>query len=258
MKLYAIIILFSVIIIGCGDSDRDTGNNNIVSVGEIFGIITDKETGFPVKEATITIGAKTAITDANGKYSIKDIPFSDNINVVVTALEYESYTKSISLDMEILALNIEIIPTKSPSAPILTVLDKISKGIESLDNAKIPEIQSYFAKEYIAGDDQATIFAIVAGVVPPKYDAIPQTMENINKKYAKLAFKFANPNISFQNDTATVLMQFMVDAITNPPEPKKWDIIVDGKMIFKKQGDEWKMSFWALIPPFIKFEENPI
>jgi len=49
-----------------------------------------------------------------------------------------------------------------------------------------------------------------------------------------------------------------VDATTNPPEPKKWDIIVDGKMIFEKQNDEWKMTFWGLIPPFIKFEENPI
>lgn len=252
--------LLFVIIIGCGDS-ADESDDDIVTAqsGEIFGTVTDKETGIAVEGATVKIGIETALTDNNGKYTIKNIPFSNNISIIVTASGYEDYNGYSALQQELMSLDIGIVPSQSPSAPILAVLESISSDIEQLDDNKIPDITSYFSQDYVAGDDEATAFAIFAGVVPPNYDAITKTMENINKKYSKLTFDFANPEVSFEgNDSATVLMRFVVDATTNPPEPKKWDIIVDGKMIFEKQDDEWKMTFWGLIPPFIKFEENPI
>ena len=251
--------LFFVVIAGCGNSADESGNDIVTAQsGEIFGTVTDKETGIAVEGATVKIGDETVLTDNNGKYSIKNIPFSNNISIIVTASGYEDYNGSSSLQQELMSLNIEIVPSQSPSAPILAVLESLSSDIEQLDDNKIPDITSHFSPDYVAGDDEATAFAIFAGVVPLNYDAIPDAMENINKKYSKLIFDFANPDIDFGDDSATVLMRFVVDATTNPPEPKKWDIIVDGKMIFEKQNDEWKMTFWGLIPPFIKFEENPI
>lgn len=243
---------------GCGGENNYDDNIIIIQNGEIFGTVTDKETGITIKGVTIQIGEATVLTDDSGKYSIKNIPFSDNVAITATASEYNDYHGSVSLQQELLSLNIAMIPVKSPSAPIIAVLEAISKSIESLDDAKIPEIQSYFSKDYVAGDDEATAFGIFAGVIPPDYETIPETMKNINKKYSKLEFTFNNPEVEFDGDLANVKMRFIVNAETNPPEPKIWDIIVDGKMTFEQENGEWKMTLWALIPPFIKFEDKPL
>jgi hypothetical protein len=53
-------------------------------------------------------------------------------------------------------------------------------------------------------------------------------------------------------------MRFEVYAETKPPEPKKWEIVVDGKLDLRMQNGDWKITYWQLIPPFLKFEEKPL
>ena len=250
-----LLILVLLVIVGCSDNSND----NIISVqqGDIFGTVTDKETGFLIKGAFVQIGTKSAQTGENGKYILKEFPFSNSLDVIVTSSGYEEYRNIVSLQQELLSYDVALIPIQSQSPSILAVLDAISEGIESLDAAKIPDVQSHFSKTYVAGDDEATAFAIFAGVVPPNYNAIPDTLNNIIKKYSMLKFKFANPEVKFDGDLASVQMRFMVNAVTNPPDPKKWEIVVDGKMIYQNQDGVWKMTLWGLIPPFLKFEENP-
>jgi hypothetical protein len=252
----ALSLILCFFIVGCGDNSDE--NNPIYQNGDIFGTVTDKETGMPLKSANIQIGTKTALTDDNGKYSIKEIALSDNIDVTITASDYNDYRGSISLQQELLVLDIAMVPSQSHSTPILAVLDAISRDIESLDDSKIPNIQSYFSEDYVAGDDAATAAGIFAGVVPPNYDAIPDTIRTINKKYSKLAFKFTNPDVKFGVNSADVQMRFVINAETNPPDPKIWEIVIDGKMTFVELNGKWKMTFWGLIPPFIKFEQNPL
>ncbi len=254
---YIILFTFLFLYIGC-DKESDKSPTVVITQGSISGVIMDKETGFPVKSASVMIGNRTAKTDENGKYTIENIPFVENLEIVITAEKYNEYRSTITLNQELLIFNAVLTPIFDPNEPILKVIDAVSKGIESLDPDKILTVQSYFTKDYVSAKDEATAFGVFAGVVPPNYDKIPETLMNIVKKYDKLEFKFVNPDIKFGLDTATVMMQFVVNAETKPPEPKKWEIVVNGKFIFHKQDDEWKISFWGLIPPFIKFHEEPL
>jgi hypothetical protein len=155
-----------------------------------------------------------------------------------------------------------MVPVESPSVQILEVLEALSGNIEALDPDKIPSIQSLLATDYVAASDpdvdQATIFGVAAGVVPPDHDGLPDTILTIIDKYDKLKFKFADPDVEFSGDSASVQMRFEVYAETKPPEPKKWEIVVDGRLDLRKHNGDWKITYWRLIPPFLKFEEEPL
>lgn len=249
-------ILSLLLIIGCGSDSNNAPAT--FQQGDIFGTVTDKDTGTPIKGASVQIDTKIVQTDEKGKYIIKEMPFSDKYEIIVTAKEYKEYRDFVSLQQEFLSFDVKLISLQSPSTPILTALDTISKDIESLDAEKIPEVQSFFSKTYVASNDEATTLGVVAGVVPPDYNSIPVTINNIIKKYNKLTFKFANPGVKFDGNSATVQMRFMINAETKPPEPKLWEIVIDGKMICQKQNDVWKITFWGLIPPFLKFDGKPL
>lgn len=249
--------IFSLLLnIGCGSDS----NNAPVTVqqGDIFGTVTDNDTGAPIKGASVQIDKEIVQTDEKGKYIIKEMPLFNKYEIIVNAKEYKEYRGFVSLQQELLSLDVKLVPLQSPSTPILTALDTISKDIESLDTVKIPEIQSFFSKTYVSGKDEATMAGVVSGVVPPDYNSIPVTIDKIVKKYNKLSFKFANPEVTFDGDSATVQMRFMINAETKPPDPKLWEIVIDGKMICQKQNDVWKITFWGLIQPFLKFEEKPL
>lgn len=262
MRLYCILIFLSVslaIFTNCGeDSEEDV---DVIENGDIQGTVTDKETGDPIKGATVDIVGKVTSTDKDGKYSLEEILFSDRVHIIVTAADYADYENTISLHQELLFLNIGLAPIDSPSAQILEVLGAFSGDIEALDPDRIPSIQSYLSKDYVVADDEATFLGVFAGVVPPNYDGLPDTILNIVGKYDKLEFDFANPNVEFSGDSASVQMRFEVYAETKPkpPEPaKKWNIVVNGRLDLRKQNGDWKITYWQLIPPFLKFEEEPL
>ncbi|MEK7398731.1 MAG: carboxypeptidase regulatory-like domain-containing protein [Candidatus Poribacteria bacterium] len=259
MRHYFLTILLILnlltIIVGCGSDSEE--KSVVIEQGDIFGTVIDKETGLPIKDASVQIDGKTSQTDDKGKYTIRSVPTSDSLKIVVTATDYAEYNNSLSLKQELLSYDIALIPNKSPFVPVIAILDSLSKDIGSLDEKKIPDIQSHFSKDYVAGNDDATIFGIFAGVIPPNYDEIPKTMKNICNKYTKLEFKFENPDVKIEGDNALVLMRIAIKAQTKAPDPKDWDIVADGKIIFKKQDNDWKMIFWGLIQ-FVKFEEKPL
>lgn len=256
--LFPISILLSfLLLVGCGE-DSSEERDTVVEHGKVFGIVSDKETGRPIGGATVTIGGKTTSTDAQGKYAIEGIPFSDNVDVTITAQDYREFKTVISVKGEFVSLNVELVPLSNPFAPIIGVLDGLSEDIAALDPNRIPSIQARFTKDYKTAEDEATAFGIFAGVIPPNYDSIPDTIKNIIKKYSFIEFKFTDPDIRFNNGSASAKMRFIINARTNPPEPKKWEVIIDAKFELQKQNGEWKINFWGLIPPFIKFEENPI
>jgi hypothetical protein len=186
---------------------------------------------------------------------------------MVTAEDYREYNGTISLDQSLAIFDFKLAPVDSTTAQILDVLEKLSQDIEALDLDRIPSIQSCLSEDYIAANDpakdQATLFGVAAGVVPPDFDGLPQTIENIVAKYDKIKFEFADPDVEVDEDRATVSMRFEVYAETkpkeNPPEPaKKWEIIVNGRLDFRKEDGDWKITYWRLIPPFLKFAEEPL
>ncbi len=137
-------------------------------------------------------------------------------------------------------------------------MDTLSRDIEALDPDRIPSIQSSISKDYTPADNPATMFAVFAGVVPPSYDELPDTILNIIDKYDELVFKFADPSVKLNGDSAVVLMLFEVYAETKPPEPKRWEIAIDGRLDLRKENGNWKMTYWALTSDFHKFEEEPL
>ncbi len=244
-----------IIFIGCGDESGE--EQIIIKQGDIFGTVTDKETGQPIKGASVQIAGRTTQTDDNGKYMINSIPTSDKIEITVNAPDYQEYKDSFSFKQELLSYNVSLIPVKSPTVPINLILDSLSINIASLDRNKIPDIQANFSKNYVASNSDATIFGVIAGVVPANYNEIPKSVETIIDKYTKIEFKFVDRNVKIDGDNASVLMRIKIKAQTKPPDPADYDIEASGKINFKKENDSWKIVYWELIE-FFKFEQNPI
>jgi hypothetical protein len=254
---------------GCGEdaeTDEETEDPiDQVKNGDIVVIVTDAESGKPIEGASVSIGDNVILTDADGGYTFQGIPFSDKIEVMVTADNYREYNTTISLDQLIASFDFGLAPVDSPTAEILDVLEQLSQDIEALDLNKIPSIQSYFSEDYVAAndpvDDLATFFAVGAGYISPDFNGIPDAVGKIVDRNDKIEFTFADPDVTFNEDTATVLMRFEVYAESkpNPPDPaKKWEIIVDARIDLRKEDDDWKIIYWRLIPPFLKFEEEPL
>lgn len=253
--LSILLIFCTIILIGCGSQSEE--ERIVIKQGDIFGIVTDKETGQPIKGAIIQIADRTTQTDDNGKYMIKSIPTSDKLEIIVRANNYQEYKDSFSFKQELLSYNVSLIPFESPSVPINLILDSLSANIASLDIKKIPDIHSNFSKSYVASNNDATIFGIIAGVVPPNYDAVPKSIETIIDKYTKIEFKFVNRDIKIDGNNASVLMRIKIKAQTKPPNASDYDIEASGEIDFKKENGNWKITYWELIE-FFKFEQKPI
>lgn len=264
MKTFnALIILFLCVslFVGCGqDSEEEV--QNPIEKGSIKGKITDSEFGLPVEGASVSIKGQTVITDKDGNYSIESIDFSDDLDVLITSKDYQDYKGKISLRQEILIFNISLIKTNSSGSQVINTLEALSRDIEALDPEKIPSIQGKISKDYVPGDDAATVFGVFVGVIPPSYEGTPKAIETIIGKYDKIKFTFADPDVTFQgSDVALVEMRFEIYAETkaNPPNPaKKWEIAINGKLKLRKENGDWKIIFWQLVEPFLKFEEKPL
>jgi len=254
------VILVLAIFFGCDEETSEEIANSINS-GEIQGVIANEETREPIEGAMVTIGEAVALTDAGGKYSLKDILFSEDMEIAVAAENYEGCKDSISLHQELLFINIDLLPVDSQSAVILELLRDFSGDIAALDPDRIPSIQDCLSEDYAASEDIVTLIGVKAGVVPTNYDELPDTILTIIDKYSELEFEFADPRVKFDGDLAVVNMRFEVYAETKaqPPIPaKKWEIIIDGELNFREQDGDWKLFYWQLIPPFHKFLEEPL
>jgi len=244
-------------LIGCDEEDPEE-HIFMTESGNIQGLVTDKETGKTLENASINIGDQITVTDSDGHYALEEIEFSENIDVTVNAVDYVEYRNTISLAQELMLFNIDLVPLISPSAKILDILEVISHGIESLDPDEIASMQACLSEDYAASDNAATQFGVLAGVIPPDHESFPETVHNIIDKYDKLKFSFIDPNVELTDDSASAWARFEVYAETKPPELQKWEIIVDTRFDFEKQDSDWKLLYWELVSDFIKFEWKPL
>jgi len=266
MRLYCVLIFLLIgltIFIGCGEeSANDDDDGDPDGVADIHGIVANKETDEPIANASVNIGGEIAQTDNDGKYILEGLLLAENIEIVVTVSDYVEYKGIITLDRELMILNIDLVPVDSQTARVLEVLESLSRDLEALDLGKIPDLQLYLSEDYAAAQDATTAVGISAGVVPIDYAGFPETIETIVGKYDKLEFTFANSDVELDGDSATVLMRIAIYAETKPNPPatpaKKWELIVDGKLNFQKENGDWRIIYWQLIPPFLKFLEEPL
>jgi hypothetical protein len=261
MRWYCVLVFLTVnlaFIVGCDDNSEDVLEDDVAVIesGGIFGKVTDGETDKPIKDASVSIGDNSVFTDEMGKYIIEDISFSDGLNVVVTATDHVEYKDTISLHQELLSLDVSLMPVDRQSEHVLAVFDVISREIAELDTDRIPSIQSCFSTDFTTGEDDATLLGVFFGVVPPSYNEIPDTIENIVDNYIRVKFSFTDPEIKFKGDFATVLAYYTVVVETDPPDPKQWELVIYGRFDFRRENGDWKITYWEMIPPFIKFVER--
>ena len=132
----------------------------------------------------------------------------------------------------------------------LAVLAGLCGDIESLDPNRITSIQSYFSKNYIAANDQTTLFGAMNGLIPADYQEVPDTISGLIARFDTLEYKFTDPVVTLDEDAASVLMRLEIYALTNPEPldpPKRWTMIFDGRIDLRRESGDWKITYWQLI-----------
>lgn len=83
-------------------------NTILYSQNQLNGIVTDVDSGEPVFSANIYFPSleKGAITDVDGKFSIRNLP-QGNYKMVVSSIGYTTYTKEISLPSEDIQITLD-------------------------------------------------------------------------------------------------------------------------------------------------------
>ena len=154
MRLYRVLILLllsPIFLTGCGD-DVEPPEEPVDQIenGDIYGTVIDEESDAPIEGASVSIGGQVALTGADGKYVLQEIPFSDKIEVSVTSDDYMEYRSTISLNQRLMPFDVSLAPVDSPTAQILAALEALRQDIETLDLDRVPSIQSHLSEDYIA------------------------------------------------------------------------------------------------------------
>ena len=112
-----ILLLILSLYFGCGtDDDVDNevpimpdqiGSSN---TGAITGAVTDINTNLPISNAVVKFLDREVKTDAEGKFTLSEIPYTDDQKLTVEVKFYETYTKTIVLNQKQLTLNVSLTP----------------------------------------------------------------------------------------------------------------------------------------------------
>ena len=131
--LIFIFLLILSIHFGCGtDDDVDKVDSKMPdqpstsNTGTIIGTVTDVNTNQPVSDAVVKLLDREAKTDAEGKFTFTDIPYTDNQKLTVEVESYETYSKTIVLNQKQLTLSVTLTPIMGTVSG--TVRDALTKN----------------------------------------------------------------------------------------------------------------------------------
>ncbi len=114
--LIFILLLILSIHLGCGTDDEDKGSMKspiqpeTSTTGTVTGTVTNVDTNEPIVDAVVIFLDREVQTDAEGKFTFTEIPYTDNQELTVQVKFYESYTKTITLNQKQLILNVTLTP----------------------------------------------------------------------------------------------------------------------------------------------------
>jgi len=137
MKNFRMFLVFAVLafLVSCGGSE---GTNDSSEPGSIYGVVSDKATGEPIKNAGVEllpVGLKT-VTGSDGSFEFMDIS-SGHYNLLVTKTGY-SDTKSSTITVESGKQSKgDVQLEKAPAA--LRIVDDAGKDISELDFGMRPD-----------------------------------------------------------------------------------------------------------------------
>lgn len=127
-----ILLLFLLICCGCGiGEDVDTEDSKLPvqtgssNTGTITGTVTDNNTNQPISDAVVKFLDREVNTDAEGKFILAEIPYTDNQKLTVEVEFYETYSKTVVLNQKQLTLTVKLTPLMGTVSG--TVKDALSK-----------------------------------------------------------------------------------------------------------------------------------
>ena len=219
--------------------------------GAVSGVITDGTTGKPILGAIVNLLDRTMITEIDGRYNFTEVPYSDNLSLMITAIDYQTKTESFELRTGRVGLSISLMPLTNPETEIPQFLERFSALIESLDTGKLETIQELFSETYLAGDDPITLLGLATGTIPANFDEVIPTITKVFVKYDALQFQFNKIQVEVTNTRqASARLTLHIKSEQGPradnPQVEEREIIVDCQINFRKEDALWKIVFWQL------------
>lgn len=246
------IVLLSVFLVfaGCGD-DQDTTvipPAESPTSGLVYGTVVDSGSQQPVPGVTLTLGEMQIITADDGAFAFEEVAFSDALALQAEAEGYELFLHEFSLEATQLQIGIELLAESNSLDELQTLLDNLQRDIESDDPQNIPAIESYFAEDYsVPMDDPATAFAIQFAPIPMNTEDIEPSMTELFETYDKIVFDFQDRQ--FDSPTATTGQVLLVLHLHTErgPRPDKTDLDVRCELRFRRDQEQWLITYWRLI-----------
>ena len=116
--------------------------------GTLTGTVTEKATGDPIEGATVTAGTRSAITGADGKYTIKGL-LPGTYDVTVSASDYAPVSKSATITAgETTTVDFELEPGDT-TPPVITI--KRVRVVGTVSDPTVTEVEINGVKVPVSG-----------------------------------------------------------------------------------------------------------
>ena len=131
-RLIIILLLILSVHFGCGTDDGDREGTKMPvepgtsTNGTIIGTVTDANTNDPIVDAVVVFLDREVKTDAEGKFTLTEIPYTADQKLTIDANFYKTYSKTIVLNQKQLNLNIALTPITGTVSG--TVKDALTKN----------------------------------------------------------------------------------------------------------------------------------
>ena len=245
---FFIILSWTIALFACGEDEPapPVKQEKEPQFGAVSGTITDAKTGNPIPGADVRLLDQTVETGADGKYTFTQIAYSEALSLAVNAPDYAPQTLTFAFNVERLVQDIALIPLTNPEAEIRQFFDTLSALLESRDMKNLEAIQAHFAEDYWASDDPITRFGLATGVIPANFENVIPSIKALFEKYDVIQFKFHNIQVNVTHARKASTRLNLDIHSEKGPRPDKNDVGVECQIDFRKEGAEWKATFWQL------------
>lgn len=243
-------IYLMALFVGCGEDSpvSPVGPLEEPKIGLVTGTITNVITRRPVRGAVVRLSGREWESDAEGKYRLAQVDFSDTITITVEALDYANKTRTVVPETEHLVVDIHLTPLTNPEAEIRGLLDRFSVLTETGDINRLEEIENLFTEEYLVSDDVVTrFFGLNTGVIPANRNAVATVFTALFEEFNLVRFRFRDIEMNVPH-SRQASARLSIDIITEKgARSVRREIIARCEMYFRKERLGWKIFFWQFL-----------
>ncbi len=248
-RLFIFLIVLAVVV-ACG-TDDDTSDSVVqpepIQYGTVSGIVTDVVTKNPIPNVAVMLDDLEAKTESDGVYTFLDIPSNVEHQLTVQDPDYQDFKHEFTLNQVRLVINVPLTPIIDNEEELKAFFEDFSALIESVDPDNIELLQEKFSETYVAGDDPATIVAIVSGVIPQNYESVLPTVTTLFETYSWIQFVFKQLQMDITNARkASIQVVLDIDS-ENAGDGGLSHIEARCQFEFRREGTDWKIVHWEVL-----------